>query len=231
MSLWQFFITFVRLNPFASPVMSDIHGIRSAGDGLLLPLAESFYSVQGEGYNTGRAAWFIRLGGCDVHCPWCDSKGTWNPDSHPLKSVQEIIGEIALSPAVNVIITGGEPLMHNLDALCSGLKDKGYSIFLETSGTHPLSGQFDWICLSPKKHCPPKTEVLKAADEIKAVISSEEDFAWAESCRVQTKDGCLPFLQAEWSRRDTVMPLIIEYVKHHPVWRISLQTHKYMNIP
>lgn len=211
--------------------MSDTHSTRHTGNGLRLPLVESFYSIQGEGYNTGRAAWFIRLGGCDVYCPWCDSKNTWNPDSHPLKSVQEIIGEIALSPAVNVIITGGEPLMHNLDALCSGLKDRSYSIFLETSGTHPLSGQFDWICLSPKKHCPPKTEVLKAADEIKAVISSEEDFAWAESCRVQTKDGCLPFLQAEWSRRDTVMPLIIEYVKHHPVWRISLQTHKYMNIP
>ena len=196
--------------------MSDTHSTRHTGNGLRLPLVESFYSVQGEGYNTGRAAWFIRLGGCDVHCPWCDSKGTWNPDSHPLKSVQEIIGEIALSPAVNVIITGGEPLMHNLDALCSGLKDRGYSIFLETSGTHPLSGQFDWICLSPKKHCPPQSQVLRAADELKAVISGEDD---------------LPFLQAEWTHRDRVMPVIIDYVKRHPMWRISLQTHKFMNIP
>ncbi len=211
--------------------MSDTHSTRHTGNGLRLPLAESFYSIQGEGANTGKAAWFIRLGGCDVHCPWCDSKSTWNPDSHPLTPVEDIIGDITSSPAANVIITGGEPLMHNLDFLCSGLKDKGYNIFLETSGTRPLSGHFDWICLSPKKHCPPQSQVLRAADELKAVISGEGDFEWAERCRTETKDGCMPFLQAEWTRRAILMPEIIEYVKRHPVWRISLQTHKFMNIP
>lgn len=211
--------------------MSDTHSTRHTGNGLRLPLVESFYSIQGEGYNTGRAAWFIRMGGCDVYCPWCDSKNTWNPDSHPLTPVEDIIGEIISSPAANVIITGGEPLMHNLNPLCSGLKDKGYNIFLETSGTHPLSGYFDWICLSPKKHCPPQSQVLRAADELKAVISGEDDFEWAEKCRAEAKDGCLPFLQAEWTHRDRVMPVIIDYVKRHPMWRISLQTHKFMNIP
>ena len=192
--------------------MSDTHSTRHTGNGLRLPLVESFYSIQGEGYNTGRAAWFIRLGGCDVYCPWCDSKNTWNPDSHPLTPVEDIIGEIISSPA-------------------AGLKDKGYNIFLETSGTHPLSGYFDWICLSPKKHCPPQSQVLRAADELKAVISGEDDFEWAEKCRAEAKDGCLPFLQAEWTHRDRVMPVIIDYVKRHPMWRISLQTHKFMNIP
>ena len=196
-----------------------------------LPVVESFYSIQGEGFNTGRAAWFIRLGGCDVHCPWCDSRNTWNRAPHPLRTVEDIISEISVSPAVNIVITGGEPLLHNLDPLCSALRTSGYNIFLETSGTHPLSGDFDWICLSPKTHRPPLPEVLAAADEIKVVVSGPGDIEWAEQCASQTKAGCLHYLQPEWDRRETSLPLLIGYVESHPDWRVSLQTHKFMNIP
>lgn len=202
-----------------------------AGNGMSLPVAESFYSIQGEGFNTGRAAYFIRLGGCDVHCPWCDSGNTWDSSAFPERPVADIIGDIAATPAENVVITGGEPLLHPLGPLCRLLKDSGYRIFLETSGTHPLSGCFDWICLSPKRHRPPLEEVTAAADEIKTVIGSESDFEWAEQCRRGTKEGCMLFLQPEWNRMETAMPAITEYVRNHPEWRISLQTHKFMNIP
>ena len=149
--------------------MTDAHTHASIGTGTVLPVVESFYTVQGEGVNTGKAAWFIRLGGCDVRCPWCDSRNSWDAASFPLTDIEDIVRPITGSPAVNVVITGGEPLMHDLDPLCGRLKEKGYNIFLETSGTHPLSGVFDWICVSPKKHRPPLQEVLEKADELKAV--------------------------------------------------------------
>lgn len=211
--------------------MSETSTIAKAGDGMSLPVAESFYSIQGEGFNTGKAAYFIRLGGCDVRCPWCDSRNTWNSRLYPSRPVQDIVSDIMLTPAKNVVITGGEPLMHRLDPLCNILKNNGFNIFLETSGTHPLSGTFDWICLSPKKHRHPLREVTAMADEIKTVIGQESDFEWAENCRTGTKKDCLLFLQPEWDRMADIMPSIAEYVKKHPEWRISLQTHKFMNIP
>lgn len=200
-------------------------------DGTSLPVAESFYSIQGEGFNTGKAAWFIRLGGCDVRCPWCDSPSTWNPERHPVMTVEKITEEIAASPAANIVITGGEPLMHPLGPLCAALRKKGYSIFLETSGTSPLSGDFDWICLSPKRHRPPLAGNPGRADEIKAVVSSMEDILWAETVVKSAKAECVLSLQPEWGHRESVTPIIIEYVKQHPRWRISLQTHKYIGIP
>lgn len=199
--------------------------------GAALPVAESFYSVQGEGANTGKAAWFIRLGGCDVHCPWCDSKGTWHPHAHRVMPVSEIIAPIVQSPAINIVITGGEPLMHDLSYLCEALKDKGYNLFLETSGTHPLSGRFDWICVSPKMHRPPLQEVLADADELKFIVSGPESIKWAEEISTNAGKSCILLLQPEWDVRDKALPLIIEYAKAHPQWRVSLQTHKYMNIP
>lgn len=197
----------------------------------VLPLVEGFYTIQGEGFNTGKAAYFIRLGGCDVRCPWCDSKNTWDYSSHPLINVKDIIASIKKTPARNVVITGGEPLMHNLDNLCTALRQEDYKIFLETSGTHPLSGDFDWICVSPKKHHPALDSVLEKASEIKIVITDKEDFKWAEENRLKTSKDCIHFLQPNWNNRTESTELIIEYVKNHPLWRISLQTHKFINIP
>lgn len=211
--------------------MPDAHTHDFRPVGTALPVAESFYTIQGEGANTGKAAWFIRLGGCDVRCPWCDSKSSWNIEAHPLMTIPEIIAPIAASPARNVVVTGGEPLMHDLSPLCAALKDQGYNIFLETSGTHPLSGCFDWICVSPKKHFPPLKEVLAKANELKAVVNGADSPGWAEQyCRYVSSD-CALLLQPEWNSRETALPVIIEYVKAHPRWRVSLQTHKYMNIP
>lgn len=203
----------------------------SPADGTLLPVAESFYSIQGEGANTGKAAWFVRLGGCNVRCPWCDSPSTWDAGRHPLRSISSIVSEIAASPAVNVVITGGEPLIHPLGPLCAELRRKGYNIFLETSGTSPLSGEFDWICVSPKKHRPPLHGVLAAADELKVVIGDIEDLPWAESVRKSVGEQCVLLLQPEWGKRQNASEVIIGYVKEHPEWRVSLQTHKYLDIP
>lgn len=199
--------------------------------GEMLPVAESFYTIQGEGCNTGKAAFFLRLGGCDVYCPWCDSKSTWDARLYPLSSVSSIIGEIMRTPAKNAVITGGEPLLYPLGPLCGALKEHGYNIFLETSGTHPPSGRFDWICLSPKRHCPPLKEPLAMADELKIIVSGPEDLVWAEELKESVKSACVPLLQPEWDRRESIVPLIVSYVKEHPEWRISLQTHKYIYIP
>lgn len=200
-------------------------------DGISLPVAESFYSIQGEGSNTGKAAWFIRLGGCNVRCPWCDSPSTWDQNRHPVMTVEKIVEEIAASPAVNVVITGGEPLLHPLGPLCSALRGTGRNIFLETSGTSRISGDFDWICLSPKRHRPPLEDCLSLADELKAVVSREDDILWAETTAKSVKPDCVLMLQPEWGHRELVTPIIIDYVKKHPQWRISLQTHKYLGIP
>jgi len=199
--------------------------------GRLLPIAEEFSSIQGEGFHTGKASYFIRLGGCDVGCSWCDTKFTWNPKMFPPVPVNEIIARAVKCAAGSVVITGGEPLTYPLDFLCNGLKKAGISIFLETSGSHPLSGQMDWICLSPKQNHPPLPELYPLADELKVIITGPLDMEWAEFNRRKVRPDCHLFLQPEWSRRESVLPHIVSYVKANPAWRISLQTHKYINIP
>lgn len=196
-----------------------------------LPLVERFYTVQGEGYNTGKAAYFIRLGGCDVGCSWCDAKQTWNPLKFPPVSVESIIEEVVKTPAKYVVITGGEPLKYPLDNLCNALKKQGLEVFLETSGSEPMSGLFDWICLSPKRKKRPLKENYRFANELKVIIECEDDLQWAEENRRLVGEDCRLYLQPEWSRSNEMLPKIIEYVKSNPVWEISLQTHKFMNIP
>lgn len=200
-------------------------------DGLLLPLAESFYTIQGEGYNTGKAAHFIRLGGCDVGCSWCDAKETWNPGLYPPTEINSIVEKALDSKARSIVITGGEPLSYPLDKLCAKLKQYDFEIFLETSGSHDFSGQFDWICLSPKKQKPPIGNIFQMASELKVIIENESDFDWAESNRKKVRSDTLLYLQPEWSKREQVIPSIVNYIKNNPIWRVSLQTHKYMNIP
>jgi organic radical activating enzyme len=199
--------------------------------GRVLPLVEDFYTLQGEGFHTGRAAYFIRLGGCDVGCRWCDAKDTWNPRVHPPIAVAEIVGRVSAHPARAVVVTGGEPLIYPLGELCRELHERGIEIFLETSGSHPFSGSFDWVCLSPKKQQPPLSEAWAMADELKVIVETVDDLQWAEECAVKVEEGCLLFLQPEWSRHNEMMPVIVEYIKAHPRWRISLQAHKYMRIP
>jgi len=200
-------------------------------DGDRLPLVEEFFSLQGEGYHTGKAAYFIRLGGCDVGCSWCDSRFSWNPDLHPMVETESIIDRITKSGADSVVVTGGEPLMWNLDYLCSGLKRKNISTYIETSGAYPLSGEWDWICLSPKKNIPPVKEICIVADELKVIIQDKTDFVWAEKYREMVNSKCRLFLQPEWSRFETIIPEIVEFIKRNSIWRISLQAHKYMHIP
>jgi len=200
-------------------------------DGLLLPLMEDFYTLQGEGFHTGKAAYFLRIGGCDVGCYWCDVKESWDPRLHPLTPVEDIISRSLGNPSSTVVITGGEPLMYQLGPLCSGLKEKGMSIHLETSGSHPFSGIFDWICLSPKKKSPPLKEIFDKASELKVIVFDETDYAWAEENAAKVSPECVLFLQPEWSRMKEVMPGIIDYVMSHPRWKVSLQTHKYLHIP
>jgi len=201
------------------------------GDGMKLPLVEEFFSLQGEGYHTGKAAYFIRLGGCDVGCSWCDSRFSWNPDIHPLVDTNLIIDHVLKSGTDSAVVTGGEPLMWNLDYLCAGLKNKNISTFIETSGAYNLSGRWDWICLSPKRNMPPVVEICSKADELKVIIQETNDFKWAEKYKGMVNDTCRLFLQPEWSSFKSIIPEIVEYIKENPEWRISLQAHKYMHIP
>ena len=196
-----------------------------------LPVVEEFFSLQGEGFQTGKAAYFIRLGGCDIGCNWCDSRFSWNPDIHPVIETKTIIDRVKQSGADSVVITGGEPLMWNLDILCNGLKKNNISTFLETSGAYPLTGKWDWICLSPKKNMPPVIENCNVADELKVIIQDKSDFEWAEKYNSMVSNTCKLFLQPEWSRFDDIIADIVDYVKKNPNWRISLQVHKYMHIP
>jgi organic radical activating enzyme len=200
-------------------------------EGKRLPLVEDFFSLQGEGYHTGKAAYFIRIGGCDVGCSWCDSRFAWNSDLHPLVDTDEIFRRIADSGTDSVVVTGGEPLMSSLDYLCEGLKKMNINTYLETSGAYPLSGKWDWICLSPKKNMPPIDEICRMASELKVIVEDESDFLWAEKYRELVNNDCRLFLQPEWSRFETIIPEIVEYIKKHPIWRMSLQVHKYMHIP
>ena len=205
----------------------------------LLPVMEHFYTIQGEGFHQGRAAYFVRLGGCDVGCVWCDVKDSWDANAHPKMSVSEIAATIIeiipsqISTAFKplVVITGGEPLMHDLTELTNSLQAKGFETNIETSGAHPLSGSWDWICLSPKKFKAPLPEVVPFAHELKVVIFNQSDFKWAEEYAAQVSPDCKLYLQPEWDKASVVTPLIIEYIKQHPQWELSLQIHKYINVP
>ena len=197
--------------------------------GEILPLMEAFYSLQGEGFYKGTAAYFIRLGGCDVGCHWCDVKESWAAEAHPLVPVDTIVTD-ALAHSKTMIITGGEPLMWNLDLLTEKLRAAGARTHIETSGAHPLSGTFDWICLSPKKIKRPVGDVLQKANELKMVIYNNNDFLFAEEMAARVSPDCLLYLQPEWSKRNKVIPKIVDYVMAHPQWKASLQMHKYLDI-
>lgn len=191
---------------------------------------EDFQTLQGEGFHTGKAAYFIRIGGCDVGCHWCDVKESWNAALHPATPTQKIV-ERAIPYAETVVITGGEPLTWNMEPLTRSLKEAGKQIHLETSGAYPLSGHWDWICLSPKKTKPPLAEVYSRAQELKVVIYNFHDFQWAEEHAEKVGPDCALFLQPEWSKREKMMPHISAYVLAHPKWRMGLQSHKYMGLP
>lgn len=199
--------------------------------GRRLPLVEDFYTIQGEGFHAGKPAYFIRLGGCDVGCRWCDAKYTWNPKIFPPVDVDVVVDRAKECAAQAIVITGGEPLLYPLDILTSRLRDEGLEIFLETSGTHPFSGEFDWVCLSPKRQQPPLAEAFGRAHELKVIIQTEEDFAWAEENARRVGRYCRLYLQPEWSAFEQIMPMIVEYAKANPRWSISIQTHKFMRIP
>ncbi|MES2646098.1 MAG: 7-carboxy-7-deazaguanine synthase QueE [Bacteroidota bacterium] len=201
---------------------------------------EAFYTIQGEGSHTGKAAYFIRLGGCDVGCSWCDVKDSWDATNHPVKTVEEIINGIFQHLELEgvtetekpiIVITGGEPLLHNLEALTNSLKYEGFIINIETSGSSALSGTLDWICVSPKKFKAPLPEVLPKADELKIVVFNNSDFTWAEKYAAQVAYTCKLFLQPEWDKREQMTPLIVNYIKANPKWQLSLQTHKYVGVP
>ena len=192
---------------------------------------EHFYTLQGEGRFTGHASYFIRLGGCDVGCVWCDVKESWDASKHPLVPITEISAAVVASGTKIAVITGGEPMMHNLDALTEMLREQGIRTHVETSGAHPLSGTWDWICLSPKKFKAPLDAMIAAAHELKTVIYNKTDFAWAEQYAAKVSKDCLLYLQPEWSRAAEMNPLIIDYVKVNPQWILSLQTHKFLDIP
>lgn len=196
-----------------------------------LPLMEAFYTLQGEGYHSGKAAYFIRLGGCDVGCVWCDVKESWNAEAHPKVTIDQIVGDALAYPARMAVITGGEPLMYDLSVLTQVLKEKGFHTNIETSGVYPLTGLWDWVCFSPKKFKAPHESIYAHANELKVIIYHKSDFDFAEQHAALVNEDCVLLLQPEWSRMQEMTPLIVEYVKQHPQWRVSLQTHKYMEIP
>jgi organic radical activating enzyme len=192
---------------------------------------EMFYTLQGEGYHQGKAAYFIRLAGCDVGCVWCDVKESWDASKHPVYSVDEIVTSALAHPARLAIITGGEPLLYNLDALTTALKKVGFEVNIETSGSSPMSGNWDWVCLSPKKFKAPLDESIQAASELKVVIFNTHDFEWAETYAKQVAPNCKLYLQPEWDKSNEITPLVIEYIKAHPRWELSAQLHKYIQVP
>lgn len=196
-----------------------------------LPVMEHFYTIQGEGYHQGRAAYFIRLAGCDVGCVWCDVKESWDADKHKKFEVERLRFEVEKTPAKIVVITGGEPLMHNLDALTKALQSAGLKTHIETSGAYPLTGSWDWICLSPKKFKAPLQEIIPLAHELKIVVFNKSDFDWAEKYAALVAPQCRLYLQPEWDKAAEITPLVIEYIKANPKWELSLQVHKYIHVP
>ncbi|MBI9053200.1 MAG: 7-carboxy-7-deazaguanine synthase QueE [Bacteroidales bacterium] len=202
-----------------------------AKKGTELPLVEEFYSLQGEGYHTGKAAYFIRIGGCDIGCRWCDSKTSWDPNVHPLVCIDSIVANALKTAANAVVVTGGEPSLFNLEPLTKKLKAHGIQTFIETAGVRPLTGTWDWICLSPKRNSPPLDEFLEKADELKVIIYEDNDFLWAEEAASKANSNCMLYLQSEWSKYQENIPIIVDYVKTYPKWNVSLQSHKFMHIP
>lgn len=198
--------------------------------GIMLPLMEEFYTIQGEGYHTGKAAYFIRVGGCDVGCHWCDVKESWDPQRHPATAIDHII-ENAAKYSKTIVITGGEPLTWDMGPITTGLKEHGMQVHIETSGAYPLTGTWDWICLSPKKAKMPLPQVYDAAHELKVIVFNRHDLAFAKAESLKVSSTCKLYLQPEWSVREKMIPLITEYVMQNPEWQVSLQTHKYLNIP
>jgi organic radical activating enzyme len=212
-------------------MQSEISNITPGQQAQILPVMEAFYTIQGEGYHQGKAAYFVRLGGCDVGCVWCDVKESWDASPHPKQTIADIVAAAANYPGRLAVITGGEPLMHDCTALTDELHNAGFSTNIETSGAYPLSGEWDWICLSPKKFKAPLPEILPLANELKVVIYNKTDFEWAEQWAARVSPSCKLFLQPEWSKSPVVTPLIIEYIKSHPQWEFSLQLHKYIHVP
>lgn len=198
---------------------------------MLLPVMEHFYTIQGEGFHQGRAAYFIRLGGCDVGCVWCDVKESWDATAHPMMEINELVNLVKITPAEIVVITGGEPLMHQLDVLTTELQRAGLKTHIETSGAHSLSGTWDWICLSPKKFKAPLPEIVPLANELKVVVFNKSDFEWAELYAEKTNPSCKLYLQPEWDKASAMTPLMVEYIKANPRWELSLQLHKYIQVP
>lgn len=196
-----------------------------------LPVMEQFYSLQGEGYHSGRPAVFIRISGCDVGCVWCDVKESWQIQDSQYKSIEKIVDEVEISKCNFAVITGGEPATYNLEFLTKALKEKGIEIAIETSGVYPLRGEFDWVCFSPKKFKAPNEESYNVTDELKVVIYHKSDFEWAEMHASKLKPNTKLYLQPEWSKKEQLLPEIIEYIKLNPKWKLSLQTHNYVNIP
>ena len=196
-----------------------------------LPIMEAFYTIQGEGFHQGKAAYFIRLAGCDVGCVWCDVKESWDEELYPNQNIEEIVNNAKDNPGRLAVITGGEPSLHDLQPLTAALKKEGFSTNIETSGSSPLTGSWDWICLSPKKFKPPLEDILQKANELKIIVFNKSDFLWAEKYAAKVSSSCKLYLQPEWSKSNVVTPLIIDYIKENPKWELSLQIHKYINVP
>lgn len=209
-------------------VLQDVMDLVDKGQ--MLPLMEEFYTIQGEGYFKGTAAYFIRVGGCDVGCHWCDVKESWNAETHPPTAIEKIINNAA-SYSDTIVITGGEPLTWDMGPLTQGLKAKGLKTHIETSGAYTLTGTWDWICLSPKKMKTPVPKVYEKANELKVIVYNKHDLIFAEEQAKKVNKDCILYLQPEWSVRDKVVPMIVDYVMANPQWKVSLQTHKYLNIP
>ncbi|MFP2996098.1 7-carboxy-7-deazaguanine synthase QueE [Spongiivirga sp. MCCC 1A20706] len=209
-------------------VTAETHELVKKGE--MLPLMEEFYTIQGEGYYKGTAAYFVRIGGCDVGCHWCDVKESWNADVHPPTLTSQIVAN-ALKYSDTVVVTGGEPLTWDMTKLTQGLKERGAKTHIETSGAYKLTGVWDWICLSPKKLKLPTKEVYENANELKVIVYNKSDFEFAEEQASKVSEDCILYLQPEWSKRDKMIPIIVDYVMKHPKWKVSLQTHKYLNIP
>ena len=199
--------------------------------GKKLPLIDEFYTIQGEGFHFGKAAYFIRIGGCDIGCYWCDTKYSWRADRDKLADINDIVKNIKANKAKTIVVTGGEPLLYNLKPLIDLVHKNNISAFLETSGAYKLTGNWDWICLSPKRNLPPQQQIIPLANELKVIILDETDFDWAEKYAQLVNKQCHLFLQPEWSRRNSITPKIVEYIKTNPKWKISIQAHKFMKIP
>lgn len=196
-----------------------------------LPIMEAFYTLQGEGFHQGKAAYFIRLAGCDVGCIWCDVKESWDENLYPLQTIEEIVSNAKENPSRLAVITGGEPTLYNLKTLTSVLQKEGFQTNIETSGSSPLTGTWDWICLSPKKFKPPLPGILKKANELKIIVFNKSDFLWAENYAAEVSENCKLYLQPEWSKAEQTIPMIVDYIKAHPRWQFSLQMHKYIHVP